>query len=471
MAIHHNFYSTVVETRSFAKQINKQPMKRTLSLLLLIATVLQLTAQGLTGKMDTLVSAYAKENKFNGAVLVAHKDKVIYQKAVGFADVEAKRPNDVNTIFQIGSVTKQFTSAVIMQLQQEGKLSVTDKLSKYFSGFTNGDKITIEHMLTHTSGIYNYTNDPLWAKDDVTRHRTQTEMLDMFRKYPADFEPGTKYNYSNSAYSILGYIIEQVTGKKYETVVRERILRPLGMTNSGFDFSNLKSGNKAKGYFAINAEGATPTPIVDSTVAYAAGSLYSTLGDLMKWEAAISTNKILQPQSWKAVFTSHINNYGYGWIVDSTFGRTAMSHGGGIHGFTSFLIRFPEEELVVIMLDNSSNPSVKKVVRSLAAIVLDEPYDLPGPKKEIKVAETILKQYAGQYQIAPTFHIDIMVREGRIFAQATNQPEFEIFAEKENKFFLKINDATIEFVKDGSGAVTEMILSQNGRQTKGKKIK
>lgn len=451
-------------------QLTKTCSIKIICLLIIVATSLGLSAQGLQDKMDTLLTAYAKENKFNGVVLVAQKGTVLYQKGFGYKDAALKVPMNVHTIFQIGSLTKQFTAAVIMQLQQEGKLSVTDKLNKYFTGFAHGDKITLEHLLTHTSGIYNYTNDTAWAKGDLTKHYSQAQSLEKFKSYPPDFEPGTNFNYSNSGYSILGYIIERVTGKPYEQVVRERILQPVGMTNSGFDFTHLKSPAKAVGYMAVTKDKTIPAPIVDSTIAYAAGSLYSTVGDLYKWERAISTNKILQPESWKAVFTPYKRKYGYGWNIDSSNGRLTTMHGGGIHGFTSHLLRFPQEELVVIVLDNTSMPGLAKIARSLAAIVLNEPYDMPGPKKEIKVDEAVLKTYVGQYQIAPTFSIEVRVRDKRIFAQATNQEEFELFAEKENKFFLKINDATLEFVKDTSGQVTEFMLSQNGRQTKGKKI-
>jgi CubicO group peptidase (beta-lactamase class C family) len=451
-------------------QLTKASMKNTVWLLFIVFTSAHLAAQGQTDKMDTLLAAYAKEGKFNGAVLVAHKGNVLYQKGFGYKDATQKLPVDANTIFPTGSITKQFTAAVIMQLQQEGKLSVTDKLSKYFTGFTNGDKITIEHLLTHTSGVYNYTNDSLWWKEDQTKPRSQAQMLELFKKYPSDFEPGTNFNYSNSGYSILGYIIEKVTGKPYEQVMRERILQPLNMTNSGFDYTRLASPAKAKGYL-VAKDKINPATIVDSTITYAAGSLYSTLNDLYKWERAIATNKILQPASWKAVFTPYKRKYGYGWNIDSTHGRFTTAHSGGLPGFTSYLLRFPQEELVVIMLDNTTGTNLTKISRSLAAIVLNEPYDIPGTKKEIKVDEAILKQYVGQYQIAPTFSIDVTVRDGRIFAQGTKQEAFEMFAEKENKFFLKINDATVEFVKDASGQVTELVLSQNGRQAKGKKIK
>src|SRR5215217_7793404 len=167
--VHEVFLHTNMQYKSLL-QVTKTSMNKTSSLLFIVFTSLHLFAQSPQDKMDTLLAAYAKESKFNGAVLVAQKGKVIYQKGFGYKDAEQKLPVGVNTIFQIGSLTKQFTAAVIMQLQQEGKLALTDKLSKYFTGFANGDKITIEHLLTHTSGIYNYTNDTLWAKEDQTRH-------------------------------------------------------------------------------------------------------------------------------------------------------------------------------------------------------------------------------------------------------------------------------------------------------------
>lgn len=450
----------------------KLNMKKVLlSLFLLVIVANHLPAQSVQQKMDDLLDSYLKEKKFNGSVLVGHKGQVVYEKGLGYRNAEDKVPNDVNSIFQIGSITKQFTAAVIMQLQEEGKLSVQDKLSKYYPGFANGDKITIEHLLTHTSGIYNYTNDTTLMKSDVTKHYSQSQMVEMFKKYPPDFEPGTKWNYSNSGYSLLGYIIEKVTGKPYERVVRERILQPLGMSHSGFDFAHVKDAEKAKGYFTLASTKATPAPIVDSTIAYSAGALYSTVEDLYKWEKAIKTDKILKPASWNRIFTPYMNKYGYGWGIDSLYGKLTTSHSGGIHGFSSFLLRVPEEDLVVIMMDNSSSGALGKLSKTLAAIALDKPYDLPTAKKEIQVDHSILSRYTGEYQLAPTFSITVRLDGNQLKAQATGQPEFELFPEKENLFFLKVVDAKVEFIKDDAGNVTEMVLYQNGMTPRGKKIK
>jgi CubicO group peptidase (beta-lactamase class C family) len=445
-------------------------MRKILFSVIVVVLSFQSFTQSVEQKIDELLTAYSSQNKLNGAILVAQKGKVIYQKGFGFRNAEEKIPNDVNSIFQIGSITKQITSAVIMQLQQEGKLSVQDKLSKYFSGFANGDKITIENLLTHTSGIYNYTNDTVIMKNDVTKHYSQEQMLTLFRNYPSDFEPGTKWNYSNSAYSILGYIIEKVEKTPYEKVVRERIFQPLGMTNSGFDFANLSNPNKTKGYFSLDPT-LTPAPIVDSTIAYSAGAIYTTVGDLYKWESSISTNTILKPESWKAVFTPYKNKYGYGWGIDTLYGRQITAHSGGIHGFSSNILRFPEDGLAVIVFDNASSNSLSKISRSVAAIIFDKPYEIPQKRKEIAVDVSILKQYVGEYQLTPAFTITVSLEGNRLKAQATGQPQFDLFAEKENIFFLKVVDAKVEFVKDSNGTVTELILYQNGQQPHGKKIK
>lgn len=445
-------------------------MRKILFSFVALLIFVQSNAQSAEQKIDELLKAYASQNKLNGAVLVAQKGKVVYQNGFGYRNAEGKVPNDVNTIFQIGSITKQITAAVIMQLQQEGKLSVQDKLSRYFPGFANGDKITIENLLTHTSGIHNYTDDTVIMKNDVTKHYSENEMLKLFASYTPDFEPGTSWKYSNSAYSILGYIIEKVEKKPYEQVVRQRIFQPLGMTNSGFDFTNLSSPNKAKGYFTLNPTPAV-APIVDSTIAFSAGAVYTTVGDLYKWDRAIYTSKILKPESWKTVFTPYKNKYGYGWTIDTLFGKQFTAHSGGIHGFSSYILRFPQDEIAVIIFDNSSSNAVGTISKNVAAILFNQSYDIPGAKKEITVDTAILKQYVGEYELAPGFTITVSLRENGLKAQATGQSSFDIYAEKENVFFLKVVDAKIEFVKDASGTVTEMILYQNGQQPHGKKIK
>ncbi len=431
--------------------------------------VVNLHAQSLEAKMDSLVSDYARKTNFNGAVLVAQKGKVIFQKGYGYKDADGKIPNDVNSIFQIGSITKQFTAALIMQLAQEKKLSVKDKLSKYFPGYPNANKITIEHLLTHTSGIYNYTNDTNLIKGNVTRHYNEKEMLATFRDRPLDFEPGKGWNYSNSAYVLLGYIIKKVAKKPYEQVMHERILGPLRMAQSGFDFTHLTDQNKTKGYFSLTPNQILPAPVVDSTISYSAGALYSTVGDLAKWDMAIYTSKVLTPSSWKATFTPFKNKYGYGWGIDTLYGKIITAHSGGIHGFSSYIMRIPQDELLVVALSNSSS-NVGKLSKGLAAVFYGKAYDQLKVNDEIKLDSSQLKKYIGKYALSPDFSITISSKGSQLIAQATGQGAAEIFPLKENFFFYKIVDAQIEFEQDANGNIKSLTLHQNAMKMRGDKV-
>jgi len=443
-------------------------MKKLIFLLLVLAAN-GLGAQTLTQKLDAILQSYAGNQKFNGEVLIAQKGRVLYQRALGWRDAEAGDSLQLNSIFQIGSVTKQFTSAVIMQLQEEGRLSVKDTLGKYFSGFANGGTITIEHLLTHTSGMYNYTKDKE-LMSDVTRHFPAEEMLGRFAAYKPDFEPGSSWSYSNSAYSVLGYIIEKVTGKKYEAVVRERIFGPLGMRNSGFDFTGLRHPKKAKGYFRLAGNKGLPAPVVDSSFAFSAGAIYSTAEDLLKWERALATGRLLKPASWQAVYTPFKNNYGYGWEIDTLYATRLVHHSGGIHGFTAHLVRFPEMELAVIIMDNSSSKSLFPIARMMAAAVMNQPYTLPKIREEVTLVQERLREYVGRYELNPSFIIRFYLENGMLFTQATGQPAFPVFAADNDILFLKVVDAELHFERDEKGKVSGVVLHQNGVKQLLKKI-
>lgn len=441
-------------------------------LLIVLLCLLKVNAfdQTQESKLDELLTAYAKQNKFNGTALVAQRGHILLKKGYGVKDAGSNSFNDAGTIYQIGSVTKQFTAALILRLQEQGKLSVKDKLSKYFPDYPNGDKITIENLLTHTSGIYNYTNDSKFMVNEITNSYNLEKILALFKDKPLDFEPGTKYNYSNSGYSLLGYIIEKVTGDSYESVMREMILQPLQMEHSGFDFTHFKSTDKAIGYMVLNEELKTIAPIVDSSISYSAGSLYSTVDDLYKWERGIYSNKILKQDSWKIAFSPYKNKYGYGWMIDTLYGKLINTHGGGIHGFNSNLLRIPQEEIVIILLNNKSNPFLSEITKGIAAILLDQKYELPVERLQIAVADSILQQYAGVYELTPAFKITITLQDHNLQAQATGQSPAAIYPQKDNLFFYKVVDAQIEFFKAPDGKIDKLVLYQNGRQIEGKKI-
>lgn len=428
-------------------------------------------AQSDADKINELLTAYVRQYKFNGTVLVVSKGQVVFSKGYGFKNAKDSTYNDVNSIFQIGSVTKQFTATIILQLQEQKKLSVQDKLSKYFPAFLWADSITIENLLTHTSGIYNYTNNGKFMSTEATKPASQEKIFALFKDKPLDFKPGTDFSYSNSGYMLLGYIIEKVTGQPYEQVVRERIFKPLGMTHSGFDFAHLADPNRATGYNVYTEKIKLPSLIVDSSASFAAGAIYSTVNDLWEWHKGLMKNTIIKAATQEKAYTPYKNNYGYGWAIDTVFGKRRIAHDGGIFGFVSLFVRIPADDACVVLLANMGTGALGNISKGILSILYNQPYEVPKEKVAIRVDSSILQQYVGEYELKSGFTITIRVENNALKGRATGQAEFDMFAETKNKFFLKVVDASAEFVKDADGKVVTMIWTQGGAEIPAKKVK
>lgn len=339
-------------------------------------------------KIDELVQKYYELGEINGAVLVSEGGKVIYAKGIGYADIENKIPNNADTKFRLASVTKQFTAALILQLAEEGKLKLDGKLSDYLPYYRKdiGSRITIHQILSHTSGLTNYTDNAVFmtSKEVVQK----TEPKDFILKYCSDstlkFEPGTSWAYSNSGYFILGAVIEELTGKKYGDVLEERIFSPLGMTNSGYDQSDKTYENKAKGYENSFA-GVSPARDIDMTIPFAAGSIYSTVNDMFKWDQSLYTKRILSDESRKKMFTPVLNNYGYGFgILDKEINgstKKIITHSGGIFGFNTLITRFVDDNNTIIVLNNYYDASSGPLTGGIANILYGT--DAPRPKEDL----------------------------------------------------------------------------------------
>lgn len=343
-----------------------RPLQNLLFLIWSIFLALQCVGQTTFAKIDSIIATYVQQKEFNGTALVAQKGKILLEKGYGYKNKSKGALNDTNTIFQIGSITKQFTSTIILQLAEKKQLNLQDRLSKYFSDFPKGDSITIEQLLTHTSGVYNYTNDADFMKSNSEKPISRDSLIARFKNKPFDFEPGTKWSYSNSGYILLGAIIEKLTGKTYFSVVRENIFQPLGMNHSGFDLTDLSSPDKAIGY---SEDFSTEVGIVDSSVSFAAGSIYSTVGDLYRWDRALYTNQIVSQTSLENAFTEYKSSYGYGWFIRDAFGKKTVGHPGGISGFSSFMMRVPEDETFIILLCNFPSPALAKIDLAIDALL------------------------------------------------------------------------------------------------------
>jgi len=369
-----------------------------LYLLLFIVAFLTTTnafAQQNVKKIDGLLKQYYDYGQFNGSILVAEKGKIIYEKGFGMANMEWAIPNQPDTKFRIASVTKQFTAALILQLVEEGKIKLDGKISDYLTDYRKdtGGKVSIHQLLNHTSGIPDYTHRPDFSAQISRNPYSVADFIKKFASGDLEFEPGSKFSYSNSGYSVLGAIIEKVTGKSYEAVLTERIFKPLGMTNSGYDNHSPLVQKRASGY-QKTPDGFVNAAYLDMSIPYAAGSIYSTVEDLFKWDQSLQEDKILSADSKKLMFTPGLGNYGYGIrITDQPTGKTGqkikiIGHGGAINGFNSLITRAVEKRQTVIILDNTNLGQFhQKITNSIISILNGQPIE--PPKKS--VAETLYK--------------------------------------------------------------------------------
>jgi CubicO group peptidase (beta-lactamase class C family) len=555
-------------------------------------------AQDKSVKIDQMISLYHKYDQFNGAALVVDNGKVIYKKGFGLANMEWDIPNTPDTKFRLGSITKQFTATLILQLVEQGKIKLDGKLIDYLPDYRKdtGAKVTIHNLLSHTSGIPSYTSLPGFFQD-VSRNPFKVD--DFIKKYASgdlEFEPGTKFVYDNSGYFLLGAIVEKVTGKPYEQVLKENIFDPLGMKNSGYDHWGTILSKRATGY-TRSGHGFQTAPYLDMSIPYAAGSLYSTVEDLYLWDQALYGEKILSAKSKDLMFKPNLSNYGYGFVITKAtlapptkLAVPVIQHNGGINGFNTVIVRMTNDKRLIVLLDNAEDGQyLNQIVLGVMSIMYDQPVDPPkraiadtvrntmaqkdvaaaireyrtlktsptaaeynfdemelnrlgyellqgkkvteaieifklnveaypqsanvydslgeaymihgdkelsiaaykksleldpknmnatakiaeltGERKEVKVDPKIYDSYVGEYQLAPTFSITITTEDGKLLAQATGQQKFELFPTSETDFYLKINSARVTFVKDTQGNVTELILTQNGRQGHAKKIR
>src|SRR5262249_11867074 len=350
-----------------------------LSLFVFVGALAQ-EAAPIASKLDEYLSAAAKQG-FTGSALVARDGKGIFSKGYGMAKAEWDVPNTAQTKFRLGSITKQFTAASILLLQERGKLSVQDPVCKYIAECPKAwEPITIHHLLTHTSGIPSYTEvkTPEEFRKLSLMSVTPAGFVDSFKSKPLEFSAGEKMKYNNSGYFMLGYIIEKVSGKSYEAFLQENIFTPLKMADTGYDTHDRILKKRATGY-SKREDKIVNSDYLDMTVPYAAGSLYSTVEDLFTWNEALFSDKLLSVKSREAMMTVDKNNYAYGLAVTQQHNRKIVFHGGGIHGFETFLARFPEEKLTIVVLRNADYgvPGPGKISEDLAAVVFGEKYELP----------------------------------------------------------------------------------------------
>ena len=420
--------------------------------------------------MDQIVQTYVTSHQFMGSVLVARGSRVLLSKGYGSANLEWEVPNSPNTKFRLGSITKQFTAASILLLEERGKLNINDPVKKYVPDAPpTWEKITIFHVLTHTSGIPSFTSFADYPKLEPFP-TTAEQLVARFRDKPLEFQPGEKWNYSNSGYVLLTYLIERISGTGFEQFVRENIFAPLGMQDSGYDSNSAMIPHRASGY-TRNNDKFENAGFIHMSVPQGAGALYSTTEDLLKWEQGLFGGKVLQAASLEKMTTPFKNNYAFGLQVETVGDHKIIDHGGGIEGFNTELAYYPDDKLIVAVLGNVNGNAPQEIARRLAAVNHGENVTLPSERKEITLDTKVLSRYVGAYEMAQGPAMLITLENNQLSEKLGNQPAFPIFPQSETMFFLKVVDAQIEFPKDDSGEhASQLTLHQNGRDIVAKRV-
>lgn len=335
------------------------------------------TAQSRKGagavQIDALMRSHVAAGDFSGSVLVARDGHILYQNAFGYANLEWKIPNDLTTKFEIGSMTKQFTALLVLQFVKEGKVKLDGPVSDYLPYYRRdtGTRITIRQLLAHTSGVPNFITAPGFL--DGPASRTAYTVRDFAQKYCSgdlEFEPGTRFNYSNSGYFLLGAILEQVSGSSYEQLLKDRIFTPLGMNDSGYAHSETIIPHRALGY-ERSTHGLVNARFYDMSIPFAAGALYSTVGDLYLWDQALYGEQLLPANLRDELFKPNLENYGFGWAIfvpkpgSPNAGETIQMHGGAIFGFQSVIERIPGRKELIVLLDNTDSPKLLQIAQEI----------------------------------------------------------------------------------------------------------
>jgi CubicO group peptidase (beta-lactamase class C family) len=427
-------------------------------------------------KAAAYMEARVRVSGFGGAVLVAHAGRSLFRRAYGMANLDFDIPNTPRTKFRLGSVTKQFTAAAILRLQERGRLNVTDTIGQHLPDWPAAwADVTIHHLLTHTGGLPRLTPQTQADVGGLSRPTAPPRFRSLRELYkpgeelqPLDFRPGAKFAYSNIGYIVLGIIIEKVSGKPYAEFMREEVFGPLGMTDTGCEEPGQILKQRASGYTRIDGK-LVGASYVDVRFPSAAGALYSTVDDLLLWDRGLATNRLLSAASRDRLLTPLLANYAYGWWVPpAQFNRKVQWHRGNIAGFVAIVARYPDEELFVAVLSNIERTPVRAVANELAAIALGEPYELPYERKESKIDPAAVGAYLGEYhKVGQPNDTFIFARDGdRLLVQVPEASPFEGVPESLVQFFSRSIEFQLTFVRDDKGGIKHVLVRRDGEESR-----
>jgi CubicO group peptidase (beta-lactamase class C family) len=391
-------------------------------------------------------------------------------KGYGFADLENEVPATPRTIYRIGSLTKQFTALAIMRLAEQGKIHLEDEITTYLPDFsTQKHRVTVRHLLTHTSGIKSYTvfGDARLSRLDLTRN----EVVALFEDEPFDFDPGEDYAYSNSGYFLLGMIIERVSGQEYADYLQANIFEPLGLQDTKYCDNRRIIKRRAEGYSVAGARLVNDEP-VSMTQPFAAGGLCSSVADLLTWQASLSKQELISLESYRSMVTPATltdgsrPSYGFGVGITQIDGHLMIAHGGGINGFNSYMAHLPDDSLTVVVLVNTEGSEPWSIARDVIRSILGT---TPAAVVEHALSNSERERYVGYYDL-PDLQLRIFERDGGLMAQATGQPAFALIHQGAHEFIAGFDHSVrIEFQVRGNLSVG-LMLEQGGQRVRGVRI-
>ena len=416
----------------------------------------------LAKRIDVVMAEIYKPGEPGAAIIVRKDGRTIFRKGYGMADMELGVPVEPDMVFRLGSITKQFTAVSILMLAEQGKLSLQDEITKFLPDLpTQGRTITIEHLLTHTSGLKSYTNLsewlPLWRKDMTVR-----EIIDLTRDKPMEFAPGERWNYNNTGYVLLGAVIEKVSGLTYEDYVNKMMFGPLGLKHSYYGNAERIIPRRIPGY-QMGKDGFVNAPYLSMTQPYAAGSILSSVDDLAIWNDAVFSGKLIKKEWLDKAFTPYplkngeSTGYGFGWFIANYQGHRIIEHGGGIHGFSTYEMTLPEDRIFLAILTNSTVGGRDPEPRAfkIATLLLGKP---EPERKAITLPEMDIEALVGVYENADG-QARYITREGsKVFLQRAGDAKYEIMAASPDEFFFLDRPTRIRVVKNAAGEVAGLRL-------------
>jgi CubicO group peptidase (beta-lactamase class C family) len=441
-------------------------LKQTLQTLLLGLAALHVVplceAQD-TARMDEIVRYHVDNLAFMGSVLVARHGEVLFEKSYGSANLEWQVPHTASSKFQLGSITKQFTAAAILLLEERGALALDDRVASYVPDAPRAWRgITISHLLTHTSGIPDLLSLPEYPSFKRSPASVE-QVVAFFRNEPLEFASGERMRYSNSGYVLLGLVIEQVSGQSYERFLSDNIFMPLGMRDSGYGshteiVTSLATGYARRGRSFVKAE------FIDIRVLHGAGALYSTARDLLKWTQGLFGSELLTAETLSRMTTPFMDDYALGIEVREAHGSRVVEHGGGVEGFNTHLAYYPDEKLMIVVLGNINGLAPERIAWQLGAVTLAEGVLLPFERQVIDVAPERLRRFVGTYSSSSTANLIVTLAAGQLSIRLGEQQPVPLYPESETQFFVRVIDAQVEFEQDASGTVTALVLRQANRE-------